>query len=354
MKHDLILADGSRFAGESFGAACSAAGELVFHTGMYGYTESLSDPSYKGQILLLSYPLQGNYGVPEMKLENGLPRKGFESERIQVSGLIVSDYSQKYSHQQAIQSLGDWLKSQNVPALMGLDTRALLHRLRAQGPQLAKISNNQQDIEQFDPNEQATVPLVSCKKVIEYGEAGPLILLIDFGLKASIIRALLAKGCRVKRVPWDYDYREEHYDALLLSNGPGNPDLLEVALPPLCHALQGQKPILGICLGHQLLAKALGLSTYKLPFGHRSFNQPVQDLRDGHCYLTSQNHGYAVALEALPAGWAERFRNLNDGSCEGLMHTEKPFLSVQFHPEAAAGPQETSFIFDEFMRFITH
>jgi carbamoyl-phosphate synthase small subunit len=354
MTHELSLADGSRFAAQSFGAPISASGELVFHTGMYGYTESLTDPSYKGQILVLSYPIQGNYGVPEMNIEHGLINKGFESEQIQISGLLVSNYSQAYSHPQAMQSLGDWLKSQNIPALTGIDTRALVHRLRTQGPQLAKIIANQQAIQQFDPNTQATVPLVSCKKVIEYGEQGPLILLVDFGVKASMIRALLARGCRVKRVPWDYDYRQEQYDALLLSNGPGNPELLEAALPPLQQALQQNKPILGICLGHQILAKAIGLASYKLPFGHRSFNQPVQDRKTDLCYLTSQNHGYAVSTEVLPSGWTERFRNLNDGSCEGLMHKQKPFLSVQFHPEAAAGPQETAFIFDEFLGFIYH
>lgn len=347
-KAKLILKDGTTIEGDSFGAPVSIAGEVVFNTGMVGYVETLTDPSYAGQILVLTYPLVGNYGVPS--------KKRFESEKIQVSGLIVSEYSEQYSHQDALHSLGEWLKQSKVPALTGVDTRALTKKLRTHGVMLGQIVVNGKNNGFADPNSENLVAKVSLSKKRIYSapqsEKKPVrILAVDCGMKENIVRSLNARGATVIRVPWDYDFSREEYDGLFISNGPGDPTQCTATIHHVAQALQGKKPILGICLGTQLMALAAGASTYKLKYGHRSQNQPCIDMRSGNrCYITSQNHGYAIDEKTLPKEWKVWFKNANDGSIEGIRHTKLPFRSVQFHPEASPGPVDTAWVFDDFMK----
>jgi carbamoyl-phosphate synthase small subunit len=350
----LFLKDGTVVEGESFGAPKSIAGEVVFATGMVGYVESLTDPSFAGQILVCTYPLIGNYGVPN--------KKYFESENVQIAGLVVSEYSKNYSHHAAERSLSDWLKASGVPGMTGVDTRALTLRLREHGVMLGQLVHAgrstslrvKKTLEFTDPNEENLVARVSCKRKRLYGTSGPLVIAIDCGMKENIIRSLVARGTRVLRVPWDYDFSREHYDGFLISNGPGDPAMCRPTVENIRKAMAKSKPILGICLGNQLLALAAGATTYKLTYGHRSQNQPCI-LRHGsgqvagRCYITSQNHGFAVDDKKLPSDWEVWFTNANDGSNEGIRHTTKPWRSVQFHPEAAPGPTDTAWIFDEFI-----
>ena len=340
----LFLKDGTVIEGKSFGALVSATGEVVFNTGMTGYVETLTDPSYAGQILVLTYPLVGNYGVPS--------KKHFESPKIQIAGLVVSEYSENYSHAEAKESLGAWLKRYGVPAITGVDTRALTKRLREHGVLLGKLVRDGQgmSISAFvDPNEENLVANVSPRKKRIYGSGRTKILLVDCGAKENIVRSLVSRSAKVIRVPWDYDFSKEKYDGLLLSNGPGDPTMCSNTIEQIKMAMKRGKPILGVCLGNQLLALAAGASTYKLKYGHRSQNQPCTDLRTGRCYITSQNHGFAVDATSLPADWEEWFRNANDESNEGIRHKSKPWRSVQFHPEACPGPTDTAWIFDEFV-----
>jgi len=350
-KASLLLADGTRYEGYSFGHRAAVSGEVVFNTAMTGYPESLSDPSYSGQILVATYPLIGNYGVPDLKSENGL-LKHFESDRVHITALVTSDYSSVYSHWNAEQSLGDWLVKHGIPGICGVDTRALTKKIREHGAMPGKIVFSDLDTDLVNPDDINLVATVSTSEVVTYGEGDLHIGLLDCGAKNNIIRCLLARGVKVSRLPWDYDFNAHHFDGLLLSNGPGNPMHCTAAINHIREALAGEMPIFGICLGNQLLALAAGASTYKLPYGHRSHNQPVIRVGTRRGYITSQNHGYAVDDATLPADWEPLFVNLNDHTNEGMRHKTKPFFSVQFHPEASGGPADTEFLFDEFLNAV--
>ena len=344
----IILEDGSQCMGVSFGAERSIAGEVVFNTALTGYPESLTDPSYKGQILVLTYPLIGNYGVPEPKEKNNL-LEWYESEQIHISGLIISEYSEEYSHWNADQSLANWLKKERVPGIFGIDTRAFTKKLRDKGTMLGKLVIRDQDVDYYDPNKENLGIQVSIKEKKEYGTGTYRILLIDCGVKFSIIHLLLKFDTTVIRVPWDYDYSKEKYDGIFISNGPGNPELYKETIQNIKRSLNDDKPIFGICLGTQILGLACGAKTYKLKYGHRSHNQPVILEGSDNCYITSQNHGFAIDAESLPSDWESLFTNLNDSTCEGIKHINKPFYSAQFHPEASGGPVDTEFLFQWFI-----
>jgi len=349
----LVLGDGTRFKGKSFGYEAPVAGEVVFNTAMMGYPESLTDPSYAGQMMTLTFPLVGNYGVPRFSIEeNGLPTF-MESDRIYAAAIIVSDYSEEYSHWNACESLGDWLKREKVPGVTGIDTRQLTKVLREHGVMMGKLefegSESCEDIAAYETIN--WVDKVSCKDIIRYNEgAGRKVVLVDCGVKANIIRCLIRRGVEVIRVPWNYDYTEMQFDGLFLANGPGDPDMCEDAVNVLRKQMsQSRKPICGICMGNQLLAKAGGAQIYKLKYGHRSHNQPVREVGTNRCYVTSQNHGYAVDSATLGSEWRELFVNMNDGSNEGIRHQTNPWFSSQFHPEACSGPVDTEFMFDRFI-----
>ena len=376
----LILDDGTTFRGYSFGYEKPVAGEVVFNTAMTGYPESLTDPSYAGQLMVLTYPLIGNYGVPPRTFQpNGLSTF-MESEKIHAEAIIISDYSREYSHWNAQCSLGDWLKEEHIPGIYGIDTRALTKKLREHGVMMGRI-----EIEGMDNGELTMdnygevnyVDKVSCKDILVYsGEEShsfgidtpaetlnsqlsilncqlkKKVVLLDCGVKHNIIRSLLKRNLMVVRVPWNYDFNHLDYDGLFLSNGPGDPDTCDAAVQNIRKALAGDRPICGICMGNQLLAKAGGASIYKLKYGHRSHNQPVRMVGSEHCFITSQNHGYAVDSETLGSDWEPLFINMNDGTNEGIRHKTKPFFSSQFHPEACSGPTDTDFMFDRFARLL--
>jgi len=344
----LILEDGTEFIGKSFGYEGSVAGEVVFNTAMVGYPESLTDPSFAGQIMVATYPLIGNYGVPEAVTVDGLS-DFFESDRIQVTALIVSDYSEQYSHWSAKRSLRDWLTEFKIPGLYGIDTRELTKIIREKGAMLGKIVFGNDDPGFHDPNTDNLVAKVSTDKVIRYGSGKNRILLVDCGVKYNIIRHFLKRDTTVIRVPWNYDYSGESYDGLFISNGPGNPKMCEATINHLSESLEQDIPIFGICLGNQLLALASGADTYKLKYGHRSHNQPVLQCGTNKAFVTSQNHGFAIDNDSLSSEWEPFFVNLNDGTNEGIRHKTKPFFSTQFHPEASSGPTDTEFLFDDFI-----
>lgn len=342
----LILDDGTCFQGYSFGAFKGTRGEVVFNTAMTGYPESLTDPSYAGQLMVLTYPLAGNYGVPAKEF--------WESDRIHAEALIVSDYSQAYCHWNAKESLGEWLVSENVPAITGVDTRALTKLLREHGVMMGRIEIEGKENDEAYISDYGNinyVEKVSCTEVIRYNEGQPKrVVLVDCGVKANIIRCLQRRGVEILRVPWDYDFNTLDYDGLFISNGPGNPDNCPQTVENIRKAMLKDKPIFGICMGNQLLAKAGGARVYKLKYGHRSHNQPVRMVGTNRCFVTSQNHGYAVDSNTLGTDWLPLFENMNDGSNEGIRHIHKPWFSAQFHPEAAAGPTDTEFLFDEFVK----
>ena len=350
----LVLEDGTTFKGKSFGYDAPVAGEVVFNTAMMGYPESLTDPSYAGQLMTLTYPLVGNYGVPRFSFEeNGLPTF-MESDKIYASAIIVSDYSEEYSHWNAHESLADWLKREKVPGVTGIDTRQLTKVLREHGVMMGTIKpidaiDTMETIENYSTSN--WVDRVSCKDIIKYNEgAGKKVVLVDCGVKANIIRCLIKRGVEVIRVPWNYDYTDMDFDGLFLANGPGDPDMCEDAVNIIRKQMsQSRKPICGICMGNQLLAKAGGATIYKLKYGHRSHNQPVREVGTNRCYVTSQNHGYAVDAATLGKEWRELFVNMNDGSNEGIRHQTNPWFSSQFHPEACSGPVDTEFMFDRFI-----
>ena len=351
-KASLILDDGTVFEGKSFGYEKPVAGEVVFNTAMMGYPESLTDPSYSGQILVTTYPLIGNYGVPRREEENGLSRF-YESEKIHVEALVVSDYSFEYSHWNADKSLADWLKEEKIVGIYDIDTRELTKLLREHGSMKGKIVfEDGEDIDFVDPNLTNLVAKVSCKEVIRYGNGNKKVVLVDCGVKHNIIRCLLKRDVTVIRVPWDYDFNTIEYDGLFISNGPGDPDMCDVTVEHIRKAMNGTKPIFGICMGNQLLSKAGGARTYKLKYGHRSHNQPVRQVGTNRCFITSQNHGFAVDNSTLGSDWEPLFINMNDGTNEGIRHKSKPYFSAQFHPEAASGPTDTEFLFDEFVNML--
>lgn len=349
----LILSDGTKFHGKSFGYDAPVAGEVVFNTAMMGYPESLTDPSYKGQILTFTYPLIGNYGVPPFTIkQNGLPTY-MESDKIHVAGMICADYSEQYSHWNGVETLADWLKREHIPGVTGIDTRELTKVLREHGVMMGKIVFDDEpgNIPEADYEGVNFVDQVSVKDVIRYNEgAGKKVVLVDCGVKANIIRCLIDRGVEVIRVPWNYDYTSMDIDGLFLANGPGDPDTCQPAVDILKRYMsQTTKPICGICMGNQLLGKAAGATIYKLKYGHRSHNQPVRLVGSERCYVTSQNHGYAVDAKMLGADWEELFVNMNDGSNEGIRHKVNPWFSSQFHPEACSGPVDTEFMFDKFV-----
>lgn len=338
----LLLEDGTFFEGEIRGARKSVSGEVVFNTGMVGYPESLTDPSYYGQILVFTYPLIGNYGIS---------RENLESDRIQVKALIASSICDSPSHWSKRKTLKEWLEEEEVPALTGIPTRTLTKILREKGTMLGKIIVNGEEPEFYDPNRENIVKYVSCKEIKEYGKGRNRVVLVDCGVKKSIIKALVEREIKVLVVPWDYDFEDLDFDGIVISNGPGNPEMCHKTIENIRKFLRDDRPILGICLGHQILALSAGIETYKLKYGHRSQNQPCIELRSKKCYITSQNHGFAVK-DKLKEDWEVWFLNANDGTVEGIRHRKKPFLSVQFHPEGSPGPKDTEFVFEEFVNLV--
>ncbi len=352
-KAKLVLEDGTVFQGTSFGAEVNSGGEVVFSTGMVGYEYSLTDPSYDGQVLCMTYPLAGNYGVPKKILENEI-LKYFESDKIWIKGLVVVEYSEKHNHWNSEKSLGDWLKEENVPAITGIDVRALTKKLREHGTMLGRIEieGNEEGKEFYNPDEENLVENVSTRRLTEYGKGSKKIALLDCGVKNNIVRSLVTRGTKVIKVPWDYDVFEKKidFDGIVISNGPGDPKKAVATIETVAKAIEKEVPVFGVCLGNQILALAARGDTYKLKYGHRSANQPCRISGSERCYITSQNHGFAVNLKSLDKEWEAWFENVNDGTNEGIKHKNKPFMSVQFHPEANPGPTDTGFLFDEFIK----
>ncbi len=377
----LILSDGTTFSGESFGAEVDTDGEVVFSTNMAGYPESMTDPSFKGQILVFTYPLIGNYGVPSAELNEWGFSKNFESESIHVRAIIVAQESRDFSHFAAVSSLHEWMKHHNIPGISGIDTRALTKKLREHGVMLGAILQSRKDSEDskdskdseemgvightdsvptiIDPNVDNLVAEVSCKEVITYEPANadastPTILAYDCGMKRNILRSWLKRGVRVHRVPWNYDVSTSklQFDGLFVSNGPGDPKMCKETIAAMKWAVDKGIPTFGICLGNQLLALAIGGDTYKLKYGHRGANQPCIDTETKRCIITSQNHGFVVDEKKLPKGWKVWFTNANDGTVEGIKHESGKFFSVQFHPEATPGPEDANYLFDEFLKVL--
>ena len=356
-KVTLRLEDGTEFHGTSFGYEKPVAGEVVFNTAMMGYPESLTDPSYAGQLMTLTFPLVGNYGVPPFTFEeNGLPTF-MESEKIHVRAIIVSDYSREFSHWNGVETLADWLKREQVPGITGIDTRQLTKVLREHGVMMGKIlfDDMPDEVPEADYAGVNFVDQVSCREVIKYNEgADKKVVLVDCGVKANILRCLIRRGVEVIRVPWNYDFNELEFDGLCLANGPGDPETCEVTVQNIRRFLANPvvRPCMGICMGNQLLSKAAGARIYKLKYGHRSHNQPVRKVGTETCFITSQNHGYAVDSSSLPADWEPMFVNMNDGSNEGVRHKKNPWFSAQFHPEACSGPVDTEYMFDDFVKLL--
>ncbi|MDR0398740.1 MAG: glutamine-hydrolyzing carbamoyl-phosphate synthase small subunit [Endomicrobium sp.] len=359
----LELSNGIKLEGKAIGADVSVSGEMVFNTGMLGYSEAMTDPSYLGQILVFSFCLIGNYGIPFPENGDFFSSQGHESSSIKTQGIIVSDiYSGCHHHDGGI-SLEDWMKKQDVPGIAGIDTRYLVQTIRESGnlwgrivPEGAKPQNKSkfeflkhfEDGEYVDPSKFNLMPSVSTKERQIIGRGSKKVAVIDCGAKWNIMRMLIERGCEVEVLPWDTDFSTVKCDGWVISNGPGDPkntaDLVERIKKDV---LTSNKPILGICLGHQLLALASGAKTKRLSHGHRSHNQPVFSLPDKKAYMSSQNHRYAVEKNSIQAGWELWFENANDDSVEGLKHKTKPFMSVQFHPEASSGPNDTSWIMDK-------
>ncbi len=352
-KARLVLSNGIEFEGYSFGYDGEVAGEVVFNTAMMGYPESLTDPSYAGQLMVLTYPLVGNYGVPPFTVDTNGMAHFMESDKIHASAIVVADYSEEYSHWNASESLAEWLKREHVAGITGIDTRELTKILREHGVMMGRILLDETtgQIPEGAYEGVNFVDQVSCREIIRYNEsAGKKVVLVDCGVKNNIIRCLTGRGVEVIRVPWNYDYTSMDFDGLFLTNGPGGPDMCEEAVAIIRKQMdRSRKPICGICMGNQLLSKASGASIYKLKYGHRSHNQPVRMVGSQKCFITSQNHGYAVDAKTLSGDWEELFVNMNDGSNEGIRHKKNPWFSSQFHPEACSGPVDTEFLFDQFV-----
>jgi len=343
----LTLEDGTRFAGESFGAECDIMGEVVFNTGMTGYQEVLTDPSYCGQIVTMTYPLVGNYGVNETDPESAKP---------QVSGFIVREACECPSNWRSEGSLNEYLKQHGICGLCGIDTRALTRIIREKGTMRGIITKGEPTEEQLSAMRafvrERPVDIVTCEKEYVYAQGSPNIAVIDFGLKQNIIRSLKKRGCGVTVFPAHTSPERilaGGYDGIMLTNGPGDPKVNTQVIENL-KGLIGKKPIFGICLGHQLLALAMGADTEKLKYGHRGANHPVKDLSKDRVYITSQNHGYTIVEETLPDGIEVTHRNWNDGTIEGVRYKGCDMFTVQFHPEASPGPEDTAYLFDEFLR----
>ena len=356
----LVLSDGTEMLGSAFGHPDAVYGEVVFNTGMTGYIETLTDPSYRGQILVSTYPLVGNYGVPAPRKAGSMERP-YESDRIQVQGLVVQTYVDGHSHHQATRSLSEWLASENIPAITGIDTRTLTRRLREHGTMEGWLFPEEMGLEEAKKKARAiemhdeVFRSVSPNEPIHYKAGDLRILVVDAGVKDNIVRSLLERGASVIRAPYHARLAELALgaDGILIGNGPGDPKDLKPLIEQVRTLLASyRRPIFGVCLGNQILALAAGGDTYKLPYGHRGVNQPVQDLLTRRCYVTSQNHGYAVRDDALPADWEPWFVNINDGTNEGVRSRLKPFFSVQFHPEASPGPRDASYLFDDYLRTV--
>ena len=342
----IILQNGTQFIGNAYGALKSSSGEVVFATGMTGYPQAFTDPSFAGQILVMTYPLLGNYGVPDASL--------WESKKVQIAGLVVSQYIDTPSHYQSKMTLSQWLKKVKIPLLEIKDTRFLTEHLREKGVMLGKIVVDK-DVDQYDPNAENIVANVSVKEVENHiiARKNKTVVMLDCGAKENIVRCFLNRGVNVIRVPWDFDpfANKVKFDALFISNGPGDPKKVDKTITTIQKALDAKIPTLGICLGNQLLALAAGGDTYKLKYGHRSQNQPCLQVKTNRCYITTQNHGFAIG--DVPKGFSPWFVNANDKSIEGIIHDKHPFMSVQFHPEATPGPMDTEWIFDYFLERIT-
>ncbi len=342
----LVLKNGLLFPGASPARQQDTFyGEVVFNTGMTGYVESLTDPSYAGQIVCFTYPLIGNYGVPSSKF--------WESNEIQAAGVIVSRLSSGSYHYQHSLTFEKWLANHNIPLITNVDTRTLTKTLRSSGVMLGAITSpTKSNFNFYDPNTTNLVAKVSCKKKTVIGKGKKTVIVIDCGMKKAQIRLLKQFPLKLIRVPYNYDYTNDQYDGIFISNGPGNPTMCKETIDILKKALKKEKPIFGICLGIQLMGLAAGAKTYKLPYGHRGQNQPCQDLKSKRCFITSQNHGYAIDTKTIPTNWEITYRNLNDHSVAGIAHKKLPFFSVQFHPEANAGPTDTQFLFETFYKML--
>ncbi|MBI5414422.1 glutamine-hydrolyzing carbamoyl-phosphate synthase small subunit [Candidatus Peregrinibacteria bacterium] len=358
----LLLQDGLEFSGELFGSRKNTDGEVVFTTGMVGYEQSCTDPSFRGQILVFTYPMIGNYGIAsEERCEYGI-LKNFESDELHVKGVVTSEYSRSFSHWKGKQSFDEWLQEKGIPGISGIDTRALTEHLREHGSQKGQIVLEGEKAKPFedveDPNLRNLVAEVSCKKPKIYEPLSPrgkTLIVYDTGVKNNIIRSFLERGIRVIRLPWNYDLTKstEKYDGVFFANGPGDPALIsEVTSRNILFAIEKNIPFFGICLGHQLLGLAIGGKTKKMKYGHRGVNQPCLNVLTGKCVVTSQNHGFMVEDATLPNGWALWWENINDGTCEGIRHKKGMAFSVQFHPEATPGPEDTAYLFDEYIKLL--
>ena len=361
-KARLILEDKSAFEGWSFGSATPRAGEVVFTTGMTGYPQSLTDPSFRGQILVLSWPLAGNYGVPldpqgrPLFDRRGIPLH-LESERIQVSGLVVSEICEQPSHFQSTSTLSAWMECETVPGIAGIDTRSLVKLLRQRGTMRGAIfveGEEEIDLRSGDISHPVAEVSPGMAQIYESppgpdGRPAPRLALIDCGAKANILRVLLDRGVTVLRLPWNHDLEGIEYDGIFLTNGPGDPKTCGKTIAMVRRRLKQDKPVFGICLGNQIMALAAGADTYKLTYGHRGQNQPCVEVGTKRCAITSQNHGWAVREESMPRDWAAWFVNANDGTMEGIRSTKGPFRAVQFHPEGCPGPRDTEALIDDFL-----
>ena len=352
----LALEDGSVFYGRSFGAETTVHGEVVFNTAMTGYQEMLTDPSYAGQILMPTYPLMGNYGINE---------RGFESRQVQVAGFVVREHSTRPSHADSTMTLDEFLKSQGIPGISGLDTRCITRRLRTRGVMMGVIAHGESPDEALarlrslpSYGEVDFVERVSADEPYDWDRSGKpgryRIVVDDYGLKYNILRILRGKGCEVTAVPSTttaQDVLALEPDGVLLSPGPGDPELLDYAVET-AGQLIGRVPVMGICLGNQVLARAFGGHNYKLKFGHRGGNHPVKDIRTGRVHITAQNHGYSVDPDSLPSEVEVSHVSLNDGTVEGLRHRSLPVMSIQYHSEASPGPRDNEYLFDEFLQMV--
>lgn len=360
----LALEDDSIFRGKGFGALADVSGEVVFNTSMIGYPELLTDPSYLDQIVLMTYPIIGSYGVPSYSQcdRHGIPLH-HESDSIKVKGYAVHCLSEP-SHWSSEKTLDKWLNDENVPGIYGLDTRALTRKIRANGTMLGflKVSTRSIDDDEIaprlkelaDPNQQTLVEKVTCSEPVHYvNNSDSTIVLVDCGVKFGIMRNLLASGVNVVRVPYDYsvdEILEFEPTGVVLSNGPGDPKKCVTTIETTRKLVETEIPMLGICLGMQILALAAGGDTYKLKFGHRAVNHPCLDVKTGRCYITTQNHGYSISPGSMDhTGFETRFINANDKTIEGIQHRKKKILGVQWHPESSPGPHDTQFLFDRFV-----